>query len=172
MLAIEELTDHILSARLEITSYVYSVTRDYHLAEDVYQEIFVRAVSQTESFESKAHLLNWFRKSARNRAIDLIRGLHGRYTGLSEETLAMLEANWNEEREDIRSEPLARCLQALTPRSREILKMQYFENRSSSEIAEFIGVKVESTYQAISRIHRALKSCIQEQLGNEASVGD
>lgn len=169
-LTAEQTTECILNSRMDLISCVYSVTRDFHLAEDVYQETFVKAVSQSSNFESKAHLLNWFRLSARNRAIDLIRQSKGHYTGLNEETLEALEQSWDstpQSRDTDFSELLSRCLQSLTPRSQTIVKMQYFENRSSQEIADFIGAKVESAYQAVSRIHKALKNCMERQLDRD-----
>lgn len=167
MLTAEQTTECILDARMDLISSVYAVTRDFHLAEDIYQEIFVKAVSRSASFESTSHLLNWFRLSARNRAIDLIRKAKGQYTGLSENTLSVLERDWSlgqQTREKESNDALMRCIESLTPRSQKIVKMQYFENRSSQEIADFIGGKVESAYQAISRIHKALKNCMERRL--------
>jgi RNA polymerase sigma-70 factor (ECF subfamily) len=167
MTTVEIITQSILSSRLPLLAYIYSVTRDYHLAEDVYQELFVKAVGRADSFDSTDHMLKWFRVSARNRSIDLIRRTKGSYVGLSEETLEALEDEWLKHTKDLeaeRSEALEKCLQSLTPRSRTIVKMQYFENRSSKEIAEFIGGKVESAYQAITRIHKALKDCIDRHM--------
>ena len=167
MLNAQQITEHVLQERLALTASIYTVTRNYHLAEDVYQEIFVKAVALTDKFTSKAHLTNWFRVSARNRAIDIIRTREGRYVGLSEETLRALEDNW-EKTENARREmlltALERCMQALTPRSREIVRLRYFENRSGCEIADFMGRKVESAYQAIARSHKSLGDCMKQHL--------
>ena len=80
MLIAQEITERVLQERLALTASSATVTRNYHLAEDVYQEIFVKAVALTDQFESTAHLTNWFRVSARNRAIDIIRTREGRYS--------------------------------------------------------------------------------------------
>lgn len=172
MLTVEQTTARILEARMDLISCVYSVTRDFHLAEDIYQEMFVKAVSMPSTFDSVDHLLNWFRLGARHRAIDVIRKSKGQYTGLSEDTLSLLEQdheNTPREQTNDFSEALRRCLQSLTPRSRSIVEMRYFENRSSQEIAEFIGGKVESAYQAISRIHKTLKDCMERQFDGDCS---
>ena len=42
--------------------------------------------------------------------------------------------------------------------------MRYLEGQSGEAIAEFLGGKVESAYQAITRIHKALRECVQQQL--------
>jgi RNA polymerase sigma-70 factor, ECF subfamily len=167
MLNVPEITEHVLHERLELIAGVCAVTRNYHLAEDVYQEIFVKAVALTDKFTSKSHLTNWFRLSARNRAIDLIRTREGRYVGLSEEALLAIEDSWGSvevARRESQLAALEKCVETLTPRSRQIVKLRYFENRSGQEIAEFMGRKVGSAYQAIARIHKSLTDCMKQRL--------
>ncbi|MBB3209289.1 RNA polymerase sigma-70 factor (ECF subfamily) [Rhodopirellula rubra] len=159
-------TERLLEDRLALTAYIACVTRNYHLAEDVFQEVCVKAIGQIDFFESDVHLRRWFRVSARNRAIDIIRAREGRYVGLGEEAMEALEQEWEDEdlySRDDRGEALAKCLDSLSPRSREIVKMRYFENRSGREIADSIGAKIGSAYQAIARIHKALRECVRQQ---------
>ncbi len=168
----QEITEHLLRERLALTACIGSVTKNHHLAEDVYQEICVKAVSHADSFSGKAHLINWFRVSARNRAIDIIRTREGRYVGLSEETLAAIENDWDQVvsgRNEDMLEALSRCLKTLTPRSQEIVRLRYFENRSGSDIAKFMGNKVASAYQAIARIHKSLGDCVRQRLEAEGT---
>ncbi len=168
MLTRTQTIEHLLHQRLALTAYITCVTRNYHLAEDVYQEICVRALGRDEAFETTEHVTRWFRVCARNRAIDVIRTREGRYVGLGVEVLSALECEWDGVRVDHGSEDrgaaLAKCLQSLTPRSREIVKMRYFENRSCSDVAAFMGSKIASAYQAIARIHKALGQCIRQQI--------
>lgn len=168
----QEITEHLLRERLALTACIGSVTRNHHLSEDVYQEICVKAVSQADSFSGKEHLINWFRVCARNRAIDIIRTREGRYVGLSEETLAAIENDWGQtvvgQKEEM-LEALSVCLKTLTPRSQDIVRLRYFENRSGSEVAKFLGVKVTSAYQAIARIHNSLGDCVKQRLEAEGT---
>jgi RNA polymerase sigma-70 factor (ECF subfamily) len=162
----EQVTKHLLRDQASLTAYAYSVTHNYHLAEDVFQDVCVKAVSRSENFESLEHLSNWFRTSARNHAITLIRSKEGRYVGLSPEMLATIEGEWAKMNTaaDNRSETLSGCLESLPAKSQKIMAMRYLENRSGEEIAEFMGTKAESAYQAITRIHNALRDCVQQRL--------
>lgn len=166
MLTAEQITEHVLRERLSLTAYIGSITRNYHLAEDVFQEICVKVIGRTEEFDSPEHLLNWFRRSARNRAIDLIRAREGRFIGLSPEALAILEEQWDRDDEFTSGEAMAvlsDCIEELTPRSREILRMRYHENRSGKDVAARLDRKVESIYQAIARIHKSLGDCVRRR---------
>ena len=166
----EEVTKHLLREQVSLTAYAYSVTHNYHLAEDVFQDVCVKAVSESDHFSSLEHLSNWFRVSSRNHAITLIRSKEGRYVGLSAEMLATLEADWTKASisVDSRSDALSGCLERLSPKSRRVIHMRYLENRSGDEIAAFMGTKVESAYQAITRIHKTLRDCVGQQLRAEA----
>jgi len=170
MLTAAETTTQLLSERLALTAYLATVARDYQIAEDVYQDVCVKAIVRREPFESAAHLRNWARAAGRNRAIDLLRARHGRYEGLDEDVLAALADAWPDPAADgwsRRREALARCMTELTPNNREILKLRYFEGRSGREVAEALGRKVETVYQALARIHKALGQCISLRLAAE-----
>jgi len=172
MLNVQDITEYLLQNRMMLTSYLYAVTRNFHLSEDVFQEVCVKAVSQEDHFKSREHLLMWFRVTGRNCAIDMIRTREGRYVGLSEEMLGLVEANWDRS-DDLSREALLKtleeCMTRLTPRNMRIVKLRYFENRSGREVAELMGQKLESAYQAIGRIHRSLGECISQKLKAESS---
>ncbi len=172
MLSPNQITEYLLKQRLALTAYVYTITRNYHLAEDVFQEICVKAVSMNNHFSSSEHLTLWFRTSSRHRAIDIIRTHEGHYVGLSDEFLAVLESQWGQPTDTQRDallKALRNCLKALTPRSQQIIQMRYFENRSGAEIAQYMGSKIESAYQTISRIHKSLNDCITQKMKWENS---
>lgn len=169
MLNPPEITECILHHRLALMAYLFSVTRNYHMAEDVFQETCVKAIRHDEPFCSTEHALSWFRVVARHRAIDMIRASGSEYVGLSEQTLDALAKNWSEADEsksidERRLRALAECMKTLTPLNRTVLQMKYFENRSASEISEFMGNKISSAYQAISRVHQTLGDCIAKRM--------
>lgn len=161
--------DHIaailLSERLALTAFVASVTRDFHLAEDIFQEVCVKAIGHTTGFESTSHLINWARLTGRNRAIDILRARDGRYDNLSDELLQTLASEWPDHTAaDATHSALSRCLEELTPNNRELLRLRYFERRSGAEVAAHLGRKLESVYQALARIHKALGDCVRRRV--------
>jgi RNA polymerase sigma-70 factor (ECF subfamily) len=90
--------------------------------------------------------------------------------GLSEAMLATLAAEWPEQAEsDPMQEALRRCLEPITPNNRELLRLRYFERRPCHEVAAIMGKKIETVYQALTRIHRALGDCVKHRMAQEAS---
>jgi RNA polymerase sigma-70 factor, ECF subfamily len=167
VLSKDDITATLFSERLSITAFLATVTRNYHLAEDVYQDVCVKAIGRDELFESKSHLLNWIRLAGRNRAIDLLRARDGQYEGLSEKILESLSAIWNDRLQSQghdRRSALERCFERLTENNRQLVRMRYFEGRSGAEVAEILGRKLETVYQALARIHKSLGECVLNEL--------
>ncbi len=157
----------MLKERLSLTAFLATVTRNYHLAEDVYQDVCVKAIGHEDGFESELHLLNWARLSGKNRAIDLLRVRDGKYEGLSPELLDSIASVWPQyEQVDmrLRQKALEDCLATLTDNNRTILRLRYFEGRRGTDVAEILGRKLETIYQALARIHKSLGECIQTRI--------
>jgi RNA polymerase sigma-70 factor, ECF subfamily len=167
MLTREQITSALLRHQLALTAFIASVARSYHLAEDVFQEVCMNAIGHQESFESEQHLLNWARLNGRHRAIDALRARDGKFDGLSEEVLDQLGtafetnrlANYSEKHDALRE-----CIQSLTPNNYEILRLRYFEGRTSAAIAKLLDRKLETVYQSVARIHKSLGDCISNRL--------
>lgn len=169
MPAPENVAAILLAERLPLTAFLASVTRDFHLAEDVFQEVCVKAVARAAEFESPAHVLNWARLAGKNRAIDILRARDGKYVGLSEEMLAMLAEEWPDTaRAEALQDALSHCVERLTPQNRELLRLRYFERRACDEVAGIMGRKLESIYQALARLHKCLGDCVRARLHQEA----
>ena len=164
-LTTECIAEVFLSHRLGLTAYLSMVTHNHHLAEDVFQETCVKALGRKETFESKQHLLNWFRVAARNRAIDLIRSRDGKYEGLSNKVLELFEQDLNKEKEHKQEliRLLMDCVAESTPRNRELIRLKYYEGWSGEQISKKLDRKIDSIYQAISRLHKALHICVSEK---------
>ncbi|MBB5031603.1 RNA polymerase sigma factor [Prosthecobacter vanneervenii] len=170
MLFPEIITATLLAGRMPLTAFFASVTRDFHLAEDIFQEVCVKAIGRGESFESAAHLMNWARLAGKNRAIDILRTREGRCVGLSDEMLALLAEEWPDTAQaDAMRLALDVCLTRITPNNRELLRLRYFEQRPCAEVAAMMGRKIETVYQALARLHKALGDCIRGRLQSESA---
>jgi RNA polymerase sigma-70 factor (ECF subfamily) len=171
MLSPESITATLLAGRMPLTAFFASVTRDFHLAEDIFQEVCVKAVTRGESFETVAHLMNWARLTGKNRAIDILRAREGRYIGLSDEMLALLAEEWPDTAHaDAMRLALDDCLAQITPNNRELLRLLYFEHRPCGEVASVMGRKIETVYQALARLHKTLGDCIRGRLQSESAA--
>lgn len=167
MLTQEQVTGLLLGERLSLTAFIATVVRNYHLAEDLYQETCIKAMTSQQQFESSEHLLNWARRTARNRAIDVLRSRDGQYLGLEAGVLDELLTVWPDRAASQLQETrraLEFCLNEMTANNREILRLRYFEGRSGEEVAQRLGRKLTTIYQALTRIHKTLGDCVRSRL--------
>lgn len=144
---------------------VWMVVRDVHLAEDVFQEVMVKAVARLEAFETEAHLLAWSRVTARHLALNLLRKRNKGWVVLDEEMLERIEEDWPlSHSTDTRVEALQDCLETMPAGPRRMLDLRYAEGQSCEEVARVFGLNLDAAYQRLSRLHRALRDCVEKKL--------
>ena len=157
----------LLKQRMELTAYIQSIVRDIHMAEDVFQDVCVKAIKHHETFKDSLHLTKWTRRVARNRSIDSLRRKENQNLVLNEEALELLEKDWPTEDEGASPkaiEALRGCMGKMTPYSREILRLRYMEGLAGTQVAETLNRKVDTVYKALTRIHMGLRDCVKRQL--------
>ena len=87
--------DRLLADRSKLLAYIWSIVRDFHATEDVFQEVVVAAMSHAEEIKDTEHLLSWARQAARFRGIDWLRRQKRQPLLLDDDVLDLLEGQWN-----------------------------------------------------------------------------
>jgi len=170
MLTKEQVAGHLLKEQILLTAFISSITRDYQSAEDVFQDVCVKAISLAETFTDFAHLMRWARMASRNKAIDFLRASRSDGLILSERLLDILQHEWpTHDRKDnsVAMDALADCLKRLTENNRTIIRLRYFNGMSGIEVAEYMKRKAETIYQALARIHKQLGVCVRRKVAHE-----
>jgi RNA polymerase sigma-70 factor (ECF subfamily) len=146
------------------------VVRDVHLAEDIFQDVMVKALGG-ETFTNEAHLLSWCRVTARNVALNMIRKRGREVTTLSGDIMELLEGEFASEggAAAARIEALQECVEALPADSRALVDARYFEGRSCGEVAATFKMGLDAAYQRLSRLHRVLRECMEGKLHGTAT---
>jgi len=132
-------------------AYLVSLTGDRHRAEDVFQEVFVKALAARVDFPDEAAERAYLFRSARNAVIDDLR----RRAVRKERSLAADPPARPEPAAD--EEDLGRlraALGELSPEEREMLAMKYDGAMTYAEIAETRG---EPLGTVLARAHRAVR---------------
>lgn len=159
-----EIIRTLLGARARLSAGFFLVLRDAHLAEDVFQEVMVKALAQPDLFTNEAQLLSWARAVGRNAGLNLLRKSGRISVGLPESLLETLEHESEAESGSEREAALRDCLDALPEQSRELLDLRYFHGLSCADVAARTGSALDAIYQRLSRLHRALRRCVEERL--------
>jgi len=154
----------LLGARARLSAGFFLVLRDAHLAEDVFQEVMVKALGHQDFFTNEAQLLSWARAVGRNAGLNLLRKSGRISVGLPESLFEMLAQETEADAGNGREEALATCLASLPVASRELLELRYFHSLSCADVATRTGSGLEAVYQKLSRLHRTLRDCVERRL--------
>lgn len=161
----DQIIRSLFAHRARLNAAVWMIVRDAHLAEDVFQELMVKAVARLEAFDAEAHLLAWSRVTARNLALNVLRQRNKGWVVLDEETLELIEEDWaSSQAPGPRIEALQDCLETVPDEPRRMLDLRYAEGRSCEEVAQICGLKLDAVYQRLSRLHRALRDCVEQKI--------
>ena len=161
-----------MSQRDRVSAAAWLVVRDAHTAEDIFQNVALKAMSKPICFETDGALLSWAFITARREGIDWLRRRKNELVILDETLLEQLELEWADEalgQAGGRSQALRDCLEDLPSKSRDLLKRRYFDGHACEAVAEQLGARLDAIYKRLSRLHQALKKCIEIKLEQPAS---
>jgi RNA polymerase sigma-70 factor (ECF subfamily) len=157
----------LMSWRNRISAAAWVVVRDTHAAEDIFQNVALKALTKDVTFESEAALRSWAFITARREGIDWLRKHKHETACLDESILSILENSWEGEstvNAGGRVEALRECLNSVPEQSRHLLKLRYFDGYSCEEVAKQLGAGLTAIYKRVSRLHHSLKDCVEARL--------
>ena len=155
-----------MKSRDRISGAAWLVVRDAQLAEDIFQNVAIKAMTREICFDSDGAVLSWAFITARREGIDWLRRSRPEASVPSIELLEKLESEWTQESEcaNLRAEALRECLKELPDRSRRLLRLRYFDGLACQAVADELGTRLDAVYKRLSRVHQALRSCVQSRL--------
>jgi len=150
-----------------VLSYVYSLLKDRHLAEDVVQETMLRAWQHCDQFSAeKGSVRGWLMKVAHNIAMDKVRMRRSRPTEVAED--AAPEAGVTEDHSDavLTALQVQHALARLSPAHRDVLEQIYLNGCTAREAAVRLGIPEGTVF---SRAYYALR-ILRRELDPAAGV--
>lgn len=151
-----------------LQSYVVRIVRDPAAADDLVQELFVRALAEAHRYDRRWPLLVWLFRIARNLSLDLLRRDGMRRQKLDELALrqqldhAPAAVTTAEHREF--QVALERALQELPESFRSVFLLRDGEELSYEEIAEVLDISVKTVSSRLHRARQQLRALLQEHL--------
>ncbi|MFS0863592.1 sigma-70 family RNA polymerase sigma factor [Fredinandcohnia sp. 179-A 10B2 NHS] len=165
--AFESLTNELLIEKLidEYSDMVkrlsYTYVKDWQVAEDITQEVFIACYKSLGHFRKDCSYKNWIYKININKCKDFLKGkwlvpkefleklfLNENQKSLSTEERVMLI---NEER------ILSQNVLSLPVRYREIIILYYYEDMKMKEISDLTGLHIATIKTRLSRAKKILR---------------
>lgn len=147
----------------KLFSYIYFLVRDKDLADDVFQETFVKAIvmMQQKRYVFSGKFSSWIMRIAHNHVIDLFRQEKKMNVSSIESGESSMNVEKNMIEDNVESvivcqqtrEEVKRMIEMLPQAQREIVYMRYYQELSFKEIADILDISINT---ALGRMRYAL----------------
>lgn len=151
-----------------LLAYAYSLTHDYHLAEDIFQEVsLIVAEDPTRIPEEDAHARNWLREIIRRKSLELGRKDRRLKRCLSPDVIELCfeELDQDEHLTKNRRAAMADCIDQLKKDARAVITARYLHEENCERIARNLGRTLQSVYAILKRSRNAISECITRKMG-------
>lgn len=175
--ALEDNRDPVLFASLlresrsRVFGYLLALVQNLSDAEDLYQQTALVLWEKFNQYEPGSEFGTWAASVAHFCAVNFLRRQSRRQTLFSDAVLARMvetQATIRDSEVSARSEALKRCLETLSTNHRRLLMLRYHGEYSMQQIAKQESRTVGALHAALSRIRKALLSCIEHRIASEA----
>jgi len=157
---------HFFTHRAMLRAYLQAMLRDADLVDDTLSDTAVEVARCWDVYDPALPFGPWVRGIARRLALKRLRGRRRVEVGLPEDVLESLGAAMDQLGDrvalDGQKRQLRRCLEGLSGRNRELVRLRYFEEQRLDAIAERSQRSLGALYVAFSRIHAALLRCMEK----------
>ena len=149
-----------------LVRFVDALLRQRDEAEEVVQEVMLELWNHRASLDPERPVQAWLFRSARNRALNVVRHQRVReksapvLTALAGESAATDEATTAAELEAVLHEALAE----LPPRCREVFTLSRTEGLRNADIAERLGISVKAVEAHVGRALRTMRERLRPWL--------
>jgi len=136
---------------------------------DVFQDALINIFSHIKDFKYRGagSLQAWSTRITVNQSLNFLRGKNKLETTALVRDVADETEGMDPETEDISPEVLHRLVRELPTGYRTIFNLYVFENKSHKEIAEILGIKIDSSCSQFSRAKNLLAKMITDYRKNK-----
>ena len=174
LLAGEEFVRLLLDHECRVRGFVASLMIGSEEVDDVYQNSCLVAFRKLDSFSYAGdspdeEFVRWVCTIAKYEVLQVYRKQRSESILFSSELVAEIANMQLQQSRQIgsRGEKLAECIESLSPRDKELLRMHYGLELPVAVIAERINRTVNAVYKALERVRTKLLECVHRKLNLE-----
>lgn len=151
----------------KILNLIYGMTGDYHLAQDLTQETFVKAFRSRNTFNGKSKFSTWLYRIAVNVTIDHQRKSCVRRENPSEDVVSRLPESGTSANPDQAcqktaiKEILFSNIARLPEQQKEVFLLREINGCSTREVAEILGCSAELVKWRLHKARSTLRKSLQ-----------
>lgn len=157
----------------KVFGYAYYKVGNRHEAEDIAEQVFLRALENISGFEWRGIPFSaWLLRIASNLVIDYYRSSKYKTVDIENEVDLMLDDNHNPEQSAIKEfdrKEVIRAIQELTEEQQQVITMKFIAGMTNEEIAKAINKNVGAVKALQHRAIGSLSRILGETYGETQS---
>jgi RNA polymerase sigma-70 factor, ECF subfamily len=144
----------------EVLYIVYSYVKDYSLAEDITQDVFVKVYNKLDTFREESSLKTWVINIAVNHCRDYFRKWETRKLIFTNKISELMKGNSNSIesliiQKEIKDE-LVKSVFNLPIKYREVIILYYFEELKLIEVSECLSININTVKTRLTKAKKML----------------
>lgn len=161
-------TKQFVMACPALYGFLISLVHDTHAADDLMQDLAERMWLKFADYDERRPFVAWGMGFARLLVKEWYRKQKRQPLQLDEQMIDMLadEASDRLAQQDERVDALRSCIEKLTERQRDVLRMRYQEEKPIKLIATEWNRSQVAVYKMLKQIHFGLLACISETMAD------
>ena len=165
----EEIVREYLKVQSTVKAFALSICADFHIAEDVCQEVALKLMKRADSYDSSRPFLPWALHITRCEAVDYLRKHNKKNALVLKDDLSelMMESYLditNDQNIEERQLALRHCLRNLQGQNFEIFRLKYVDKISMKQLATKFNRSFLSIQSLLNRLREKLRRCIKTRL--------
>jgi len=144
--------------------YAFSIVKDFDLAEDIVQSMFMKLWEKRDELDITTSVQSYLFRSVYNQCLN---HLEHRVIKTKYDATVRVEAGREEQQPDVFPEELGnnirKAVDTLPPQCRSIFIMSRYEELKYSEIAERLGISVNTIQNQVSKALKLLREALKDQ---------
>lgn len=164
--ALERLESWMQMYGSDIINLAYSYVHNFHQAEDIAQDVFLRAMTKIDSFRGESSVKTWLLSITANRCKDYLRSWAKRHEVQDESPIERGVASqdtMSEVANGLENDALWGLVHQLPIKYREVIVMYYQRELSGQEIALILDTSEQSVRTKLHRARGLLKELMVKE---------
>jgi len=166
----KNITSEFLAGRQQLMAFIYGLVRDPQVAEDIFQETWLKLANAMQQGTQIVSQPKWCRTVAKNLVLQHWRQQRNAKVVADSSLLEFLdfvevafeENPWQTTSD--RQQALNDCVAALPPKSRRLIQLKYSDGYSLEKIAHAVEQSTAAVIKALVRLRQALSICVEKKL--------
>lgn len=150
----------------DVIHLAYSYVHNYHKAEDIAQDVFLRAWRNWETFQGNSSVKTWLLSITANRAKDHLRSWSAKHE-VADDGHALASVPVSDTASEVAArlerDALWQVVYQLPEKYREVVVLYYERELSGQEVAEVLGITEQAVRTRLHRGRQLLKRALSEE---------